>query len=53
MRKILDFLRDESGATAIEYAMIGGIVSVVILLGATTMGTQTNSSFSKLGSAFN
>lgn len=29
---ILNFLRDEEGATAIEYALIAGIISVGILL---------------------
>lgn len=29
---ILNFLRDEEGATAIEYALIAGIISVGILM---------------------
>jgi pilus assembly protein Flp/PilA len=32
-------LRDESGATAIEYALIGGLVSIAIVVAATQMGS--------------
>jgi pilus assembly protein Flp/PilA len=36
------FLRDRSGSTAIEYAVIGSLVSVALVLAATTIGTQLN-----------
>jgi pilus assembly protein Flp/PilA len=36
------FLRDTEGATAIEYALIGGLVSVAIILGATALGVKLN-----------
>ncbi|TGV73623.1 Flp family type IVb pilin, partial [Mesorhizobium sp. M00.F.Ca.ET.149.01.1.1] len=32
------FHADESGATAIEYALIGVLVAVAILVGATSLG---------------
>jgi pilus assembly protein Flp/PilA len=32
------FIRDEGGATAIEYAFIAAIVSLSIVAGATTIG---------------
>jgi pilus assembly protein Flp/PilA len=34
------FLKDESGATAIEYGLIAALISVAIVGGATTVGTQ-------------
>ncbi len=34
------FLRDESGATAIEYSIIAGLVALVIVGGARTIGQQ-------------
>ena len=34
------FMRDESGATAIEYGLIAGLVAVVIVGALTTMGTN-------------
>ncbi len=44
MRKhLLRFLRDNSGATAIEYALIGGLVSVAIIVGARALGVSLNS----------
>ena len=34
------FLRDESGATAIEYALIASLVSICIVGGATQISTS-------------
>ncbi|KJF75336.1 MULTISPECIES: Flp family type IVb pilin [Rhizobium/Agrobacterium group] len=43
------FLKDESGATAIEYGLIAALISVAIIGGATTVGTKLNTVFSNLG----
>ncbi|MBW3558395.1 MAG: Flp family type IVb pilin [Proteobacteria bacterium] len=32
------FLRDQSGATAIEYALIAGLISMVIITAAVAIG---------------
>jgi pilus assembly protein Flp/PilA len=41
MRALIDrFASDQSGATAIEYALIATLVSVAIVLGATALGGQ-------------
>jgi pilus assembly protein Flp/PilA len=40
------FLRDESGATAIEYGLIAALIAVVIITALTTVGTNLNT---KLG----
>lgn len=45
MSKLKAFWFDEHGATAIEYAMIGASVSIVILAGTTTIGTKLVSYF--------
>jgi pilus assembly protein Flp/PilA len=37
-RKLIKFIENQSGATAIEYALIGALVSVAIILGATSLG---------------
>ena len=34
------FVKDESGATAIEYGLIAGLVSVVIIAAITLVGTD-------------
>lgn len=40
------FLKDESGATAIEYGLIIALIAVVIVTAVTTLGTNINSKFS-------
>ena len=44
-------VRDESGATAIEYGLIVALIAVVIIGAVTTLGTNLNTSLSKAGSA--
>ncbi len=43
------FMKDESGATAIEYGLIAGLISVVIITAVTTVGTKMSTDFSKIG----
>jgi pilus assembly protein Flp/PilA len=45
MTHILRFLADEKGATAIEYALIAGSVSIVILASVLSLGTTVNTMF--------
>lgn len=45
MRLIKSYLRDESGATAIEYGLIAALISVVIIGVLSTIGTQLNAKF--------
>jgi len=46
MRNILkQFIRDESGATAIEYGLIAALVSVAAVVALQTMGESLNSIF--------
>ncbi len=46
---LLRFGRDESGATAIEYGVLAGLIAVVIIKSVTTMGTKVSTDFSKVG----
>ena len=46
------FFHDQSGGTAIEYALIAGIVSMVIISSVTTMGTVVQTTFTKIGGGF-
>jgi pilus assembly protein Flp/PilA len=39
------FARDESGATAIEYALIAALIAVGIVTAATTLGTDISNLF--------
>jgi pilus assembly protein Flp/PilA len=45
MRTLYRFLKDESGATAIEYGLIAALVSVVIIAGLTALGPQLRDTF--------
>lgn len=47
-RLLRKFWTCESGATAIEYVLIGGFVSVMIVTGATMMGTQLVEKFNSI-----
>lgn len=52
MNKFMNrFAKDESGATAIEYGLIAALISVVIIAGATTIGTNLKTKFNSIGSA--
>ncbi len=44
------FLSDTSGATAIEYGLIAGLISVVIIGVITTTGTRMNAKFTRISS---
>jgi pilus assembly protein Flp/PilA len=44
------FLRDESGATAIEYGLIAAGISVVIITVVNSLGSQLKTTFTKISS---
>jgi pilus assembly protein Flp/PilA len=39
------FVKDESGATAIEYGLIAALIAVVVIGTWTTLGTRLNTKF--------
>jgi pilus assembly protein Flp/PilA len=45
---IANFVRDENGATAIEYGLIAALIAVVIIGALTLLGTQISSKFSTI-----
>ena len=52
MRKFLSSLvKDESGATAIEYGLIAGLIAVVIITAVTTVGTNLSGKFNTIATA--
>ena len=48
MSRVLAFLRDESGATAIEYGLIAAGISVVIIATVNTIGSTLNTKFTSI-----
>lgn len=53
MRRLRAFCFDESGATAIEYGLIAGLIGVVIITAVATVGTKLSGQFSTIAGAFN
>jgi pilus assembly protein Flp/PilA len=51
MSRLFAFWRDETGATAIEYALIAGSISIVILAAVSTVGTSLNNTFTSIGTS--
>lgn len=51
MSIIVRFCRDESGASAIEYGLIAGIISCVIITALQKIGTKLNGKFNAIGNA--
>jgi pilus assembly protein Flp/PilA len=45
----LRFLNDESGPTAVEYAVMLALIVVVCITAITTLGTNANNTFSYVG----
>ena len=46
MTKVITrFMRDESGATAIEYGLIAALIAVVIIGAVTTVGSNLSTTF--------
>lgn len=52
MKTVRDFLSDESGATAIEYAMIAGVIAIGIVSAVSVIGGKTSGSFAKAAAGF-
>ena len=45
------FVHDESGVTAIEYGLIAGLISVVIIFAVTSIGSSLNILFGVISAA--
>jgi pilus assembly protein Flp/PilA len=50
---VVRFAKNESGATAIEYGLIAGLISVVIIAALTSLGTKLNTKFMAVSDALN
>lgn len=45
------FVRDNSGATAIEYALISALISIALITVLHNLGTRLSAEFSEVSSA--
>ena len=48
MQLLKDFIKDESGATAIEYGLIAGLIAVVIIGTLSALGTDISDLFGEI-----
>jgi len=49
----LNFIRNESGATAIEYALIASLIAVAIITAVSTVGGKVSTVFTEVGNSLN
>jgi pilus assembly protein Flp/PilA len=46
---VVSFIQDESGPTAVEYAVMLALIIVVCITAVSTLGTNANNTFSYVG----
>jgi len=51
MLRVRNFLSDQSGVTAIEYALIASLIAVFIIGAITTVGGKVSDVFTEVGAA--
>ena len=51
MKRLISFLKDEEGATAIEYGLIAALLSIAIVVTVTAVGTELNNVFTAVQEA--
>ena len=49
MLRVRNFLNDESGVTAIEYALIASLIAVFIIVAVQSVGTSVSGVFTEIG----
>jgi|WetSurMetagenome_2_1015567.scaffolds.fasta_scaffold1658778_1 pilus assembly protein Flp/PilA len=53
LKKFMAFIRDEQGASAIEYALLVALIALAITAAATTLGTSISGMFQNASSKLN
>ena len=51
MKTMIHFLKDETGATAIEYGLIAALISVAAIVAMNAVGTQLTNTFTNVSNA--
>ncbi len=52
-QKAMAFIRDEEGASAIEYALLVGLIALAIAVGAGALGSAVNGKFNDAAAQLN
>lgn len=53
MKTLINFVKDESGATAIEYGLIAALVAVGLIAALTALGDSLSGIFNRVSSELN
>ena len=53
MNQFVKLLKDESGATAIEYALIAALISIAAIIAMRFLGTEITETFNFIGNELN
>jgi len=48
LRKIVAFINDEEGASAVEYGLLVGLIAVAIIVAVTALGTKLSALFTSV-----
>jgi pilus assembly protein Flp/PilA len=51
MKQVANFIRNQNGVTAIEYALIASLIAVFIIAAVQTVGTKVSTVFTEVGNA--
>jgi pilus assembly protein Flp/PilA len=51
IKKLINFCKDEEGASMVEYGLLVALIALVVAVGATTLGTGINGLFGRANTA--
>jgi pilus assembly protein Flp/PilA len=51
LTRLMHLIRDEEGATALEYGLIAALIAGVIVIAVTALGTKVSGTFDKITNA--
>jgi len=51
MQQLAALMKDDSGATAIEYGLIAALIAVVVITAVRTVGTNLKATFTSVSTA--
>ena len=53
LNPIMQFVRDEEGATALEYGLLAALIAAVIITAVTTLGQVVSNTFNSISNSMN
>ena len=48
LNRVVRFIKDDSGAASIEYALIGTLIAIAIVVGATALGSALDGRYTAI-----